>query len=209
MVDRPEMQSKDKLAEAAYFLEALSKNAPRTDEFNYNLSAFLGATQSVVDVMLYDFVEKFDLGFNRDDKVTPRDFFVASKAKGSAGALEFLDWWRRKVGGLEASPLWDTRHFIVHRGYPKMETKVEMFIPINVSGTRVDEWTLEFISAGYPPPVKRFRSVVPPGRPPPRQVGKKGIFLVGGPDADIRILCRELFAKVGEVVAEAEKSFSK
>lgn len=136
------MQSTDKLAEAEYFLRALLRIEDKMDEFDYNLSAFLGASHSVMDIMLYDFDELFDLGFSRSEKFTPRDFQVASRAMGKSEALRFLEWWNAKTKALAKNPIWLKRHFIVHRGYPEME----VFRTVNVSGSAVDTSFIESLA---------------------------------------------------------------
>ena len=103
------MHSKEKLAEAHYFLDAALRTKARDDEFSHNVSAFLGACYSTMEVMVYDFAEKYGLGFTREDYLTERDFFVASKALKLEKAMEFHDWWDRTRGSLGQNPLWGKR----------------------------------------------------------------------------------------------------
>jgi hypothetical protein len=114
------MDTKTKLEEAKFFLDALTETQAEMEKFNYNLSAFLNAWRSVLDVMLYDFVERYPLGLTREDKVTDRDFWVAANARNLEEALRFIEWWRRKQGVLKNNPLWENRIITTHRGYPEV-----------------------------------------------------------------------------------------
>src|SRR2546428_4681200 len=100
MMPQPVLEAKEKLAESEYFLSALRQTSERPREFNYNFSAFLGAIHSVMEVMLYDFVERFRLGFTRKDRLLERDFWVASRALDNAEALRFYEWRNNKISSL-------------------------------------------------------------------------------------------------------------
>jgi len=115
------MQVKEKLNEAHYFLDLL-KSTPQDNthekEFMYILSAYLNSWASVLDVLLYDYLEKFSLGFSRNDRITEREFEVAARALKNTQALSFVQWWKQQLGVLSKDPLWTKRNLIVHRGYP-------------------------------------------------------------------------------------------
>jgi hypothetical protein len=114
------MDTRNKLNEAKYFLDALNRTQNTPEKFQYNLSAFLNAWRSVLDVMLYDFAEFYSLGFTREEKLTDRDFWVAARAKNLNNALRFNEWWRQKQGTLMNNPLWKKRTITAHRGYPEV-----------------------------------------------------------------------------------------
>jgi len=54
-----DVHARDKLAEAEYFLRQLENSQDDKKGFDFNLSAFVVAWRSVIDIMLYDFAEKF------------------------------------------------------------------------------------------------------------------------------------------------------
>jgi hypothetical protein len=115
------MQVKEKLNEAHYFLDML-RNAPQDNaherQFIYILSAFLNSWASVLDVLLYDYLEKFSLGFSRSERITERDFEIAARALNHTQATLFIRWWNQQLGLLSNNPLWTKQNLMVHRGYP-------------------------------------------------------------------------------------------
>ena len=113
------MESKRKLDEARYFLGSLEHTTEDGEEFYYNLGAFLNSWRSVLDIMPYDFAEKYQLGFTRDDRVEDYEFQMASRALNHTNALKFLKWWRQQVGKIQIDPLSRKRIDIVHHGYPE------------------------------------------------------------------------------------------
>ena len=110
------MDTRSKLSETNYFLNNLPNVQNNPDEFYYNLSAFLTAWRSVLDVMLYDFAEHFNLRFTREDEMTVRDFTLAARILRNNEATEFILWWKQKQGLLSATPLWRKRNINFHRG---------------------------------------------------------------------------------------------
>lgn len=115
------MHSEGKLAEAKYFLDLLRvapQDPTHEKEFMYEVSAFLSSWRSVIDVILYDYAEKFNFGFSRDEGITVRDFEVAARVTRNNIATEFIEWLNQQTGSLSNNPLWRKRNVIVHRGYP-------------------------------------------------------------------------------------------
>lgn len=127
----PSIQAKDKLMESAFFLNELENSLGVEARFRYYLSAFLTATYSVLDILLYDFAEKLGFPFTREEFVGERDFFVASKVSGSKEGIEFLRWLQRQKAALAKNPLWEKRKFTVHRGTFGMDHDFS----VTVSGT--------------------------------------------------------------------------
>jgi len=125
------MDTRGKLEEASYFLFALRRTEKTLKQFVYNLSAFLSAWRSVLDVMLYDFAEHYRIGLTREDRMTDEIFWYVAKAQNNAQALGFIKWWRQKVNILSKNPLWNMRRVIVHRGYPEITYRI--YIPASIS----------------------------------------------------------------------------
>jgi hypothetical protein len=131
------MDTGKKLREAEYFLEALLQtNFNKRDEFHYNLSAFLSAWRSILDVMLYDFAELFKIGLTRENRISDYDFALVARATRNTRALKFIKWWRKKVSSLSNNKLWHMRPVIVHRGYPEMRERVYTHFPVIVPSDR-------------------------------------------------------------------------
>lgn len=120
----PDMRARKKLNEAGYFLDALKRT--RHLAFEYNLSAFVTAWRSVLDLMLFDFAEKYSLGFGREDRVTAEAFSNAAKDAKCERALSFLNWWNDQVSQLRKNPLFTKRDMIVHRDYPEMNLTIPL-----------------------------------------------------------------------------------
>jgi hypothetical protein len=138
------MDTGKKLREAQYFLEALLQtNFNKRDEFHYNLSAFLSAWRSILDVMLYDFAEIFKIGLIRENKMFHESFEKAASATRNTRASEFIKWWRKKkeVSSLSNNILWRMRPEIVHRGYPEMRARVcaQFSVIVPSDGANSDE----------------------------------------------------------------------
>lgn len=90
MILRKEMEAREKLREALYFLEQIKKLEDQgrshtfsEDEFRKrnlalraNLSAFILAWHSIPEIMLYDLAETLKLPFTRNDRMM--DFILRS-----------------------------------------------------------------------------------------------------------------------------------
>lgn len=105
--------------------------------FIFNLSAFLSAWKSVPEVLLYDFAERFRIGFTLEDYMTDKEFGIAANLwktqMGESDASDFLKWWRMEVDRLNNThKLSGKRDILIHRGYPKLEkggVERTVFIP--------------------------------------------------------------------------------
>lgn len=86
------MDTRNKLKEGKYFLDALIQTQDEPELCDYYLSAFLSAWRSVLDVMLYDFAEHYSLGITIEDYMTPHGFWLVSKALKNTQALGFYKW---------------------------------------------------------------------------------------------------------------------
>lgn len=111
-----EVYTRLKLGEAAYFLDELIKTEKNPESFRFNLSAFLSAWKSVLDVMLYDFAIYYQIGLTREDRMTYHDFQIVAYAEKNKPALEFYTWWNKKMEKMKTNPLWKMRNINVHRG---------------------------------------------------------------------------------------------
>lgn len=184
------MDTRNKLSETAYFLDVLIQKQSDEKQFMYNLSAFLSAWKSVLDVMLYDFAEYYSMGLNREDKIMGHDFWIVAKAQKHREALQFVQWWKQKVGILSNNPLWKMRHTIVHRGYPEVKYRI---------------YTPDSLSSGSIVIVKG--EVVGYGDAIPTAIAKD-IFEIKVKDLSEFIrMCKEGFALMANIVEEAEKTF--
>lgn len=189
------MDTRKKLQEAKYFLDMLP-HTKNKDEFHFTLSAFLSAWRSVLDVMLYDFAEYYDIGLTREDKMFPHDYWIVVYAKKNKNALEFFKWWSKKIKDLSNnSPLWNMRPEIVHRGYPEVRQKI--YVPNTISSG-----SATFVSV--PPEEASIPSGAFPVTISP--IYASDLFQVKF--SDVIDLCKEGFALMESIVTEAEKTFN-
>lgn len=95
------------------------KEARSDSEFGYELNAFLSTARSIPDVLLEDFNEKYSLGILLEEMLTHQKFEEKAKLLGNDNALDFLNWWSKKIGGLRAnkigSLLFKKRNISIHR----------------------------------------------------------------------------------------------
>lgn len=90
-------------------------------EFRFKLSAFLTAARSVLDVLLYDYGDRYGL-FTLNDRVYPQGFQQRAATQNNTVALNFYNWWVQKTGSIANDPigglLSKKRNLVVHRGSP-------------------------------------------------------------------------------------------
>lgn len=205
------MDTRNKLEEARYFLDALIRKERIPKEFIYNLSAFLGAWTSVPDVMLYDFAEHYRIGLTREDRMMHSDFRIVAKAQKNADALQFFNWWRRKLGILSSNKLWNMRNIIVHRGY---EIAYRIYVPPSMSGAA--GFVLSTQVAGFEKAFQDLKNASGQGIPIEIVATDEGVPIEIRPArrdtldielSDLPDLCKKGFAQMKEIVEEAEKTF--
>ncbi|MCX6648954.1 MAG: hypothetical protein NTV61_06145 [Candidatus Bathyarchaeota archaeon] len=130
------MHFNEKLNEAKYYfrlLESAPQDSVHEKEFMYILSAFLCSWRSVLDVCLYDYAEKYNLGFTRDDSdLNPTIFKIVARATRNTSALEFIDWLNQQMGVFSINSLMKKRNIIVHRGYPDISRSFSLFLSDSV-----------------------------------------------------------------------------
>ena len=165
-----EIEANEKLSEAKYFLDkmryldfmGLETGMFEDKEFGYNLDGFLVAWHSALDVLRYDFAEKFSLGITRQDRAS-RDYFrhlakaLASKnPKDFSEAAVFYEWMDRQEDGLlkRHASLREKRYVVAHRGTVKTGVKEEVTEwAVNVSTYGVSTYSAALYgsySAGKP-----------------------------------------------------------
>jgi len=195
------MQARHKLEEARYFLDKLKTLNKGSKEFMFNLSAFLTAWRSVIDVMLYDYMEKY-FGFAREERFGGRDFEIAARASRNQDAIKFGDWWRAQIEVLKKNPLWRKRTISVHRGRPPV--KIHLLLPESIALTTVIVPSLAPGEAlTVEKSIQRTRVISQTLK------GSREIYFDDFPTKDIIDVCEEGFQQIKEMVEEAEKTFGK
>lgn len=214
------MDTRSKLSEAQYFLDNLPNVQNNPEEFYYNLSAFLTAWRSALDVMLYDLAEHFNLGFTREDEMTARDFTLAAKILGNTVATQFISWWRQKQGLLRATPLWRKRNINFHRG----RLGVSQYT-IHASGSGGTSNTIAFssssdtvVTTNMVDPADFLETLVPgPGpiditvyTPPQTTTTQTNVeyYFDDLPNQTVIETCRTAYEKMVEIVEEAETQYT-
>lgn len=193
------MEAKNKLNEARYFLDNLKTLNKGSAEFIFNLSAFLAAWRSVIDVILYDYMKKY-FGFSQEEYFDDRDFEIAARVSGNQDATLFLKWWRKQIQILKKNPLWIKRNISVHRGRPPVKIRLFMQESIAmISGLVVAVAPGAEVSIETPWPVPKIE--------PPTVIGEREVYFDDFPTKDITDVCEEGFQQIKEMVDDAEKKF--
>ena len=104
-----------KLDECLFFLGKLT-SAKDSEKFGYYYSAFLTSWRSVFDVLLYDAAIFYDLGFTREMEMREQNFLWIANWAENEEAKEFHRWWKQNQTKLSKDPLYQQRHFTIHRG---------------------------------------------------------------------------------------------
>jgi hypothetical protein len=172
MILRKEMEAREKLREALYFLEQIKKledegrsHTFSEDEFRKrnlvlraNLSAFVLAWHSIPEIMLYDFAEKFKLPFTRNDRMMYFDFALAALNNPNRDdALDLLAWLAKETKELRKkhNRLAGMRDIVTHRGIIVTERGekqvVETVEAVNTSGVGPYFISLAPFQDWYPP----------------------------------------------------------
>lgn len=209
------MQAEEKLEEARYFLRMLNatpQDIPHEREFMHVVSAFLSSWRSVLDVILYDYSDKYHFGFSRDEAISIRDFEIAARVTNNTQALQFLTWFKQQIGILSNNPLSTKRNVIVHRGYPTINRVYAVYI----SGSMTLSSSLTVQSANQP--------TAGPGAIPPAAAGAPCGSAASTPTsttvvADIRFLdcqnqsvldyCRQALTQMENIVNSAIQQFGR
>jgi hypothetical protein len=131
------MESEQKLMAAEYHLKRMEKLYGKNYEhFKFELEAFLTQARSVLDVLLYDFAEKFQLGVNRNkEELNDHIFEKKARERRNEQAIKFIEWWRQKRDELKENfrPLLEKRNIALHRGSVRPDIhKIHVFETITV-----------------------------------------------------------------------------
>ena len=195
------MDTRKKLSEAKYFLDLLPSFQEDENKFYYNLSAFLNAWRSVLDIMLYDFAEHYSLGFTRGVELNDKDFFAVATALSKTEAVKFVKWWRKKQGELKDDPLWEKRIISFHRG------NVEIYQTIYALGTGSSSGTISFANVYSPHVSPIMGGVVTLHTIPTESIGTSFWSFSDFPNENLIDKCREGCSKLEAIVREAETIF--
>lgn len=201
------LHTRNKLAEAKYFLHTLPTMTD-DDGFYYNLSGFLTAWRSTLDIMLYDLAEHFLLPFGREDDMNKRDFEVAAKALGNTTALTFIDWWERVQSVLGNTPLWKKRNINVHRGSLALTRQTRILLVTGSGGTSgtISAYSVAVDQNGG----ASLGSLVPHAAAIPvvTVVPTQDWYFDDLPDQKAVDICNDAYRKMQEIVREAETTFN-
>ena len=94
----------------------------------------------MLDILLYDFAEKYELGFTREDEMNDREFYAVAKVLEKSEAIEFTKWWRKEQQKLSNEVLWRKRNVSFHRGSVGIEHNYFGY------GTGTTSGTITFVS---------------------------------------------------------------
>jgi hypothetical protein len=203
------MDTRKKLGEAKYFLDLLPNFQEDENKFRYNLSAFLSAWRSVLDIMLYDFDEHFSLGFTREATINYTVFLAVATALKKTEAIRFVKWWRKKQDTLRKEPLWDKRVFSVHKW------NVEIYQNIYALGTGSGSGTVTWVSVNVgtvAPTMGAIASTIwavapTKGVDVPQATAPANFWSFKDSNENLIDKCEEGYAKLVAIILEAETAF--
>lgn len=160
------MDAREKVREAQFFLDRMKElerklkaGEKRAAEFTYYLDAFLSSWTSVLEIIRYDFAEKYRVGITREMRITDQQFETAatvSKSMGDEGFSDFIDWLKGEENKLRNKnrTLFDKRKKIVHREFIHARRGYRVVAhtyAVNISGA--DSLTVEpWLQLGGPQP---------------------------------------------------------
>jgi hypothetical protein len=219
-------ETRNKLAECKYFLDILPTLTENLDGFRYNVSAFLNAWRSLLDVMLYDFDEFFNLGFTREVEMSDKEFCAVAKANGKEEALRFVRWWRQKQGMLKNSPLWEERIISFHRGGTNIQNysavvsgsggnSSTIYGPVTTvpipAGSSLNVLVPQIVSGEAIPTAHGLTPITAQGQATIAGVGRARVaptwYFTDFPDKTVIEICTAAYAEWQEIVREAERDF--
>jgi hypothetical protein len=203
------MESEQKLMAAEYHLKRMEELYGKNYEhFKFELEAFLTQARGVLDVLLYDFAEKFQLGVNRYKiELNDRIFEKKARERRNEQAIKFIEWWRQKRDELKDNfrPLLEKRNIAVHRGSVRPDIhKIHVYETITVmeSVTVIKKDASGNIIEVYESPKEPIEK---PTETKPTEIDW---FFEEYPDKNIPNICREFLEKIRQFVEEAKMNFN-
>ena len=182
------------------------------DEFYYNLSAFLNAWRSALDVMLYDMGEHFHLGITREDNITNQTFALVARISHNTNATQFILWWNQKQSLLGKTPLWKKRNINFHRGRVAV-LRFSISAPFSGGTSNTISVTSNIpITENMVYPVNFEESLVPgtltvvPTQTATTQTVE--YYFDDLPNHPVTEVCKAAYEKMVEIVEEAETQFN-
>jgi len=198
------LTAESKLDEAAFFFDKMNKASLATDEWRYYFSAFLGSIRSVPYHLLYDYAEKYGLGYSLEDRIYPKDFKNRANAQNNQQALSFIRWYKSEWDKLSQNnvvkAIIGSRDIDVHRGIQPLQSYVDVGISL-VIGNRVDHVVRD--SEGR---VIQRESSSKTASPNPAD-SKVTTELPNLPGMHVHDACKKMLDLMRDFVREAHKSF--
>jgi hypothetical protein len=198
-----------KLRAAEYHLRRMSEEYERSTEiFNYELECFLVTIRSVLDVLLYDFAKKFQLGIDVNERLDYNTFRNRATKKNNIRASEFIEWWQKTKKELENSKvgfLLKKRDIAVHRGsvepdIKKVKKSEKIVLPESIIYIRKDEKGNVIEKYRSPPESPKTIEPTPPV--------KINMYFSDNREKNVIDVCKELYEMVAGKVAEAKVKFN-
>jgi hypothetical protein len=203
------MEAEKKLRAAEYHLRRMSEEYERSTEiFTYELECFLVTARSVLDVLLYDFAKKFQLGIDVNERLDYNTFRNRATKKNNIRASEFIEWWQKTKKELENSKvgfLLKKRDIAVHRGSVEPDIKevkiYEKIVPTeSIIVIKKDEKGNVIEEYRSPPESPITREPTPPV--------EIDMYFSDYREKNVIDVCKELYEMVAGKVAEAKVKFN-
>lgn len=198
-----------KLKEANYFLNHMKKfdilHATSLSEFDYYHSAFLSAWASVMDLMLFNFANKYRLGFSDEDRLDEERFEIAARALKHDQAMKFLAWYKGEKKNMREKDallrkITSKRHMNIHRARPEVNYAMEVhefYMPTGSMG----------VSAVLQPTAVGVDNVTEDTAPDRTFLEIAQIWYQDIPNIDVRDVCNYAFEYMKRIVETARKEY--
>jgi len=209
-IDFWEMESEQKLMAAEYHLKRMEELYGKNYEhFKFELEAFLTQARSVLDVLLYDFAEKFQLGIDRNkEELNDHIFEKKARERRNEQAIKFIEWWRKRKDELKDNfrPLLEKRNIAVHRGSVRPDIhKIHVYDTTTI--TKEDITIIKMDATDNI--VEVYKS---PKEPIEKQTETKPTeidwYFEEYPDKNILTICQGFLEKIRQFVEEARMNFN-
>jgi len=132
----------EKLLEAEYFLNGIKQHYPNLDHIKPLFSAFLSASSSVPDHLLYEASVVFDLGLSKDKAWYPHHFKERVEEKSNKQAINFLKHWNEFTEKFEKTQLGKMLKNARDTNVHKYSQKPSLFAEIRIKNTSNEDDSL-------------------------------------------------------------------
>ncbi|MGA2627190.1 MAG: hypothetical protein ABSF63_09040 [Candidatus Bathyarchaeia archaeon] len=131
------MTARNKLAEARFFSDKMSRTEIGSTEFRFYASASVSAFYSSTQHLLYDYARKFWPSITAKEYVDAEHLTLLAKATGNEKATKFVGWYNKLWGRMkqndEVKAVLEARTMEIHRGSPPLLFDVSLLDQVDIT----------------------------------------------------------------------------